>query len=186
MLHIFRDINTKLKISSFEKIINMIIQLINDLYKNHRDVLLKFEVDGKTSDLTLNQSQANNIKMLTFIFGEVLAKSIIDRKKMLEFIFRLIKVDQPDEVLKEIGRDAIDIALQFAEDDDSVDLFKFLPCFIIPVLRNSSCNKQFSILMARIFKLLPLNKSGAFDSDHRSDFNPSPEYDQGYEFLKVI
>lgn len=186
MLHIFRDINTKLKISSFEKIINMIIQLINDLYKNHRDVLLKFEVDGKTSDLTLNQSQANNIKMLTFIFGEVLAKSIIDRKKMLEFIFRLIKVDQPDEVLKEIGRDAIDIALQFAEDDDSVDLFKFLPWFIIPVLRNSSCNKQFSILMARIFKLLPLNKSGAFDSDHRSDFNPSPEYDQGYEFLKVI
>lgn len=186
LLHILRDINTRLQITSFGKVFTMIIQLIEDLYENHSDVVLKFETEGNTSENWLNQYQAASLKLITFALGEVLAKNLIDRKKMLEFIFKLIQVEQPDEILKEIGRDTIDIALQFAEDDDSIDLFKFLPWFIIPVLKNSSCNKQFSILMARIFRLLPLNKSGAFDNDHKTDFNPSPEYEQGFEFLRVI
>ena len=187
LMHIFRDISTKLQIKQFDNIFVHIIKFIIDLFESNKDFILRFATEEeKLDEFTISPFQAKFIKIITSILGEVLAKNLVDRKKMLEFIFKLIELEQPDEILREIGRDWIDIALQFAEDDDSIDFFKFLPWFIIPVLKNSSRNRQFSILMARIFKLLPLNKVGAFDHEKNDSFNPSKEYEQGFEFLKVI
>lgn len=42
--------------------------------------------------------------------------------------------------------------------------------------------------MAKLFKLLPLNKAGVFDKmvTKEGEFNPSIEYEQGFEFLKIL
>lgn len=42
--------------------------------------------------------------------------------------------------------------------------------------------------MARLFKLLPLNKAGVFDKEFtgEGEFNPSAEYEQGFEFLQTL
>lgn len=136
----------------------------------------------------VTESKLHYVRMISEILGESLAKNLIDRTVLLSCIFKLIEVEQQDEVLKEIGRGAIDFSLTCAENDQSVDFFKYMPCFVIPVLKNSSTNTKFSVLMAKLFKLLPLNKAGVFDKDltDNSDFNPSEEYEKGFEFLQIL
>lgn len=190
MMHILRDLNSTLKINGIEDVLKLVASQVEVSLENDTNCILRFaysEADD-ADPCCLSQLQAKYLTMVSRILGEALAKNLINRKYLLELLFKLIEVDQIDTVYKEIGRGIIDVALQFAEDDDSVDFFKYLPCFIIPVLKNSSSIKGFSIIMARLFKLLPLNQAGVFDRevDGEDGFNPSAEYEQGFEFLKVL
>jgi len=129
LFNIWRDLNKKLTIKSISAVVQSVIDFLDDIKDNDTATMLSLtEVtmsDGSAN--TLVPSQTKFLQGPSRILGEALAKNLIDRKIILEFIFKLIEVDQQDQALKEIGRDAIDVALQFAEDDDSVDMFKYLP-----------------------------------------------------------
>ena len=187
MFHIFRSLDSKMQIEGFSEILEPFWSLIIDIMSNSEEDNLYFSEEIDESPNCINQNKMFYIQTVGEILGEILAKNLVDRKFMLEFVFKLINVEQSDDVFKEIGRSAIDFALTCAENDQSVDFFKYLPCFIIPVLKNSSVQIRFSLLMAKLFKLLPLNKVGVFDKDISDDqFNPSEEYEKGFEFLRIL
>ena len=187
MFHIFRSLDSKMQIEGFSEILEPFWSLIIDIMSNSGEDNLYFSEEIDESPNCINQNKMFYIQTVGEILGEILAKNLVDRKFMLEFVFKLINVEQSDDVFKEIGRSAIDFALTCAENDQSVDFFKYLPCFIIPVLKNSSVQIRFSLLMAKLFKLLPLNKVGVFDKDISDDqFNPSEEYEKGFEFLRIL
>lgn len=176
-----------MQIEGFSEILEPFWSLIIDIMSNSGEDNLYFSEEIDESPNCINQNKMFYIQTVGEILGEILAKNLVDRKFMLEFVFKLINVEQSDDVFKEIGRSAIDFALTCAENDQSVDFFKYLPCFIIPVLKNSSVQIRFSLLMAKLFKLLPLNKVGVFDKDISDDqFNPSEEYEKGFEFLRIL
>lgn len=129
LLHILRDLNSRIGVKSIHKVIQMLIDFITELHGSGGDTLLMFS-ENEGEDLppnTFTPNHAHHLKCVSRILGEALAKNLIDRKIILEFLFKVIDVDQPDEVLKDIGRDTIKTSLEFAEDDDSVDFFKYLP-----------------------------------------------------------
>ena len=171
LFNIWRDINTRMMIHDLSEIIQLLIDFILELMENDSDTLLEFQEkeESKITENTIPDEKRINLSTVSKILGEALAKNIVSRKKFFEFLFKIIDVDQPDQVIKDIGRETISYSLEFAENDDSVNFFKFLPYFIIPSLKNSSKNKQFSVLMARLFKLLPLNKAGVFDAKFETE-----------------
>lgn len=129
LMHIWRDMNSKLKIKGIEKALGLVIEFLESCFESDKVNNLMFLAEGEAAinQYSVTSVQAQYLRCIPILLGEVLAKNLVDRKKVLEFIFKLIDVDQPDDVLKEIGRDTIDVSLKFAEDDESVDFFKYLP-----------------------------------------------------------
>lgn len=98
------------------------------------------------------------------VFGRGVALGCLDYQHGVNQILTMMKAN------KDVGLLILNAALTCVEDQKALDFIDYLPCLLIPVLRNAAQNPAYSQLLARLLKLIPLKRSGKGVKTEGHDF----------------